>query len=89
MSGLRRKSLNGILFHLLVEQGKIDLCAPVNAYLPELKETATAKVSVENLLHHRYGLCIREYSHGKPGIRLLSFLQPLLEEAICPGMHPS
>jgi CubicO group peptidase (beta-lactamase class C family) len=71
------KSLNGILFHQLEEEGKIDLSATVSAYLPELKETAWSKVSVENVLHHRSGLDISEYRLGTPGHPMTLFYATL------------
>jgi CubicO group peptidase (beta-lactamase class C family) len=43
------------------------LSAPVSTYLPELKATAWADVTVADVLHQRSGLDIREYSLGEPG----------------------
>jgi CubicO group peptidase (beta-lactamase class C family) len=61
------KTLNGILIHQLEEEDRLNLSAPVSAYLPELKETAWAKITVADVLHQRSGLDIREGSLGEQG----------------------
>lgn len=61
------KTIVGLLAHQMVEEGLLDLPAPVSTYLPELKETAWSKVPVEAVLHHRSGLDVGEGNLGKPG----------------------
>ncbi len=61
------KSLNGLMAHLLVEEGLLDLTKPVASYLPELTDTAWADIPVSEVLHQRSGLDIREISLGEPG----------------------
>lgn len=50
------KSLTGLLVAMLVEEGKLDLNAPVTQYATEFKGTAWDKVSVLNLVNHASGL---------------------------------
>ncbi len=50
------KTLTGLLVAMLVEEGKLDLNAPVTQYATELKGTSWDKVTVLNLVNHTSGL---------------------------------
>ncbi len=50
------KGLTAICAHRLVEQGKLDLDAPVASYWPEFARTGKDKLPVRYLLSHRAGL---------------------------------
>jgi CubicO group peptidase (beta-lactamase class C family) len=50
------KGITAILAHGLVEQGKLDLDAPVARYWPEFAEAGKDKIPVNYLLSHRAGL---------------------------------
>lgn len=50
------KSITGLLVAMLVEEGKLDLNAPVTKYATELKGTAWDNVSILNLANHTAGL---------------------------------
>jgi CubicO group peptidase (beta-lactamase class C family) len=50
------KGLTAICAHRLVEQGKLDLDAPVAKYWPEFAQAGKSKLPVRYLLSHRAGL---------------------------------
>jgi CubicO group peptidase (beta-lactamase class C family) len=50
------KGITAIAAHQLVDQGKLDLDAPVATYWPEFAAGGKAKVPVHHLLSHRAGL---------------------------------
>ncbi len=50
------KSITGLVVAMLVEEGKLDLDAPVTQYATELKGTAWDSVTVLNLANHTAGL---------------------------------
>ena len=56
------KGMTALIAHRLVEQGKIDLDAPVAEYWPEFAAAGKQDVPVSWLLCHRVGLpAVREY----------------------------
>ena len=50
------KGITAMLAHRLVDQGKLDLNAPVASYWPEFAAAGKAKIPVNYLLSHRAGL---------------------------------
>ncbi|WP_413113786.1 serine hydrolase domain-containing protein [Thaumasiovibrio sp. DFM-14] len=50
------KTLTGLVFAMLVEEGKVDVNASVTQYVPALKGTAWDEPTVLNLLNHTAGL---------------------------------
>ena len=54
------KTITGLLIHQLVEEGKIDLRAPVSTYLDFTKDTPIGAIKVEDVLHMRSGLDFEE-----------------------------
>jgi CubicO group peptidase (beta-lactamase class C family) len=50
------KGLTAICAHRLVDQGKLDLDAPVAKYWPEFAQAGKAEIPVSFLLSHRAGL---------------------------------
>jgi CubicO group peptidase (beta-lactamase class C family) len=63
--GSQSKSFTALLIAQLSEQGKLDLKAPVQAYLPDLKvadEQASTRITINHLLHHTSGLSESGYS---------------------------
>jgi CubicO group peptidase (beta-lactamase class C family) len=50
------KGITAILAHRLVEQGKLDLDAPVARYWPEFAQAGKERIPVNYLLSHRAGL---------------------------------
>jgi CubicO group peptidase (beta-lactamase class C family) len=57
--GSQSKSVTALAVAQLVEQGKLDVNAPVQRYLPWFRvadEAASRKITVANLLHHTSGL---------------------------------
>lgn len=63
--GSQSKSFTAVAIAQLDEQGKLDLKAPVQAYLPDFKvadEQASARITVNHLLHHTSGLSESGYS---------------------------
>lgn len=50
------KGVTAILAHRLVEEGRIDLDAPVTRYWPEFGQAGKEKIPVRDLLSHRCGL---------------------------------
>ncbi|MCI0439267.1 MAG: beta-lactamase family protein [Chloroflexi bacterium] len=50
------KGMTAICAHRLVEQGKLDLDAPVASYWPEFTQAGKEKIPVRYLLNHRAGL---------------------------------
>ncbi len=50
------KGITAILAHRLVDQGKLDLDAPVARYWPEFAQVGKEKIPVNYLLSHRAGL---------------------------------
>ena len=67
------KTFAGLLAHQIVEEGLLDLKAPVSDYLLELKGTNWDAVPVEAALHHRSGLDIGEGNVGKQGHPITHF----------------
>jgi CubicO group peptidase (beta-lactamase class C family) len=58
------KTMTGTIMMRLAEQGKLDLDAPVRAYLPDFKvkdEQVSAQVTVRNLLTHMSGWVCRGF----------------------------
>lgn len=63
--GSQSKSFTALVIAQLAEQGKLDLKAPVQTYLPDFKvadEEASARITVNHLLHHTSGLSESGYS---------------------------
>lgn len=63
--GSQSKSFTALLIAQLSEQGKLDLKAPVQTYLPDFRvadEQASARITVNHLLHHTSGLSESGYS---------------------------
>lgn len=56
------KTLLGTAVQLLREADKIDLDAPASSYVPELRATATARITVRHLLTHTAGLDYEGYN---------------------------
>ena len=54
------KTLTGLLIYQLVEEGRIDLHAPVSTYLDFTKGTPIGAIKVEDVLHMRSGLDFEE-----------------------------
>ncbi len=54
------KTITGLLTHLLVEEGLIDLQKPASYYLSYLKDAPAGKIKVADYLHHRAGLDYEE-----------------------------
>lgn len=54
------KTITGLLIHQLVEEGKIDLQAPVSTYLDFTKDTPIGAIKVEDVLHMRSGIDYEE-----------------------------
>jgi CubicO group peptidase (beta-lactamase class C family) len=57
--GSQSKSFTALAIAQLAEQGKLDLNAPVQTYIPWFRvadETASARITVNHLLHHTSGL---------------------------------
>ena len=50
------KSFTAVLILQLVEQGKLDLHAPIKSYLPNYAGEGASKVSIHNLLNHTSGI---------------------------------
>lgn len=50
------KTFTAVLILQLVEQGKLDLRAPIRAYLPDYAGEGADKVSIHNLLNHTSGI---------------------------------
>src|SRR5260370_39775331 len=50
------KGITSICAHRLVDQGKLDLDAPVSKYWPEFAQAGKDKIPVNFLLSHRAGL---------------------------------
>jgi CubicO group peptidase (beta-lactamase class C family) len=50
------KGLTAICAHRLVDQGRLDLDAPVASYWPEFAQAGKDKIPVRHLLNHRAGL---------------------------------
>ena len=50
------KAFTAVLILQLVEQGKLDLRAPIRAYLPDYAGEGADKVSIHNLLNHTSGI---------------------------------
>lgn len=63
--GSQSKSFTALAIAQLYEQGRLDLKASVQAYLPDFKvadEEASARITVNHLLHHTSGLSESGYS---------------------------
>jgi CubicO group peptidase (beta-lactamase class C family) len=59
MIGSQSKSFTALAIAQLAEQGKLDLAAPVQTYIPWFRvadETASARITINHLLHHTSGL---------------------------------
>ncbi|PWB28201.1 serine hydrolase domain-containing protein [Flavobacterium sp. HTF] len=50
------RQITAVLILQQVEQGKIDLQAPIKKYLPDLKHTWTDTITVHQLLNHTHGI---------------------------------
>src|SRR6266851_7241919 len=50
------KGLTAICAHRLIDQGRIELDAPVASYWPEFAQKGKAQIPVRQLLNHRAGL---------------------------------
>ena len=50
------KAFTAVLILQLVEQGRLDLRAPIRAYLPDYSGEGADKVSIHNLLNHTSGI---------------------------------
>ncbi len=63
--GSQSKSFTALAIAQLAEQGKLDLAAPVQTYLPWFRVAdadASARITVDHLLHHTSGLSGAGYS---------------------------
>lgn len=63
--GSQSKSFTALVIAQLAEQGKIDLYAPVQKYIPWFRvadEAASARITVNHFLHHTSGLSDSGYS---------------------------
>ena len=57
--GSQSKSFTALAIAQLAEQGKLDLAAPVQTYIPWFRvadETASSQITLDHLLHHTSGL---------------------------------
>lgn len=54
------KTITGLLIHQLVNEGLVDLKAPVSKYLEFTKGSPIGDIKVEDVLHHRSGLDYEE-----------------------------
>ena len=58
------KILVGTLAHIISEEGKLDLDAPISKYVPELANSKWASIKVADILHQRSGLDVSESRLG-------------------------
>jgi CubicO group peptidase (beta-lactamase class C family) len=76
--GSQSKSFTAMAIAQLAEQGKLNLMAPIQSYIPWFKvnnQEASAKITVNDLLHHTSGLSDAGYGVVLP-------LHTTLEEAV-------
>lgn len=67
--GSQSKSFTGFIIAQLAEQGRIDLNAPVQTYIPWFRvadEKASSKITINHLLHHTSGLSDSGFSRILP-----------------------
>jgi len=50
------KAITGFLMHLLAEEGRVDLMAPVTRYAPEFGRQGKEKITLHQVLSHRGGI---------------------------------
>ena len=71
--GSQSKSITALAIAQLAEQGKVDLNAPVRAYIPWFTvadASASEKITVSNLLHQTSGLQRVQVAQHRPGLNL-------------------
>jgi CubicO group peptidase (beta-lactamase class C family) len=80
--GSTTKTFTGTAVMRLVDQGKLDLNAPVRTYLPELKladESVAARVTVRQLLNHSAGWLGDDYAdYGRGADALARYVAGML-----------
>jgi len=78
------KSLVSSAFGLLVEQGLVDLAASPAQYIPELKNSGFARVSIQQVLDHATAIDFKE-DYTDPAADFLRYYAPALNMAWLPG----
>jgi len=88
------KGIVSIATHLLAQQGRLDLDAPVATYWPEFAANGKAKITVRHLLTHRSGvvgidrvLSVEEFCAWDPFVEALAAAAPLWEPDTAHGYH--
>lgn len=74
------KSMLGMLAGILTHNGKLDLSAPVTLYVPEMRDTAWNKATVQNVLDMRVGIKFAEDYEATAG--------PIIEYRKSTGWNP-
>ncbi|MBP0017942.1 MAG: beta-lactamase family protein [Cyanobacteria bacterium SBLK] len=72
------KTLSSLLIHMLAEEGKISLDAPVTDYLEELADTGWAQVTVADVLHQKSGMNVEEDNVSNPEHPVAQFYKSAL-----------
>ncbi len=78
------KSLASSVFGLLVESGHVDLAASPADYIPELRESGFARVTVQQLLDHSTAIDFQE-NYTDPASDFARYYAPALGMAYLPG----
>src|ERR1700685_3705509 len=88
------KGITSICAHRLVDQGKLDLAAPVSKYWPEFAQAGKEKIPVNYLLSHRAGLpAVRKqlpmdaYSNWPVMCAAIAAQEPWWEPGTAHGYH--
>lgn len=82
------KSMLALLVGVLVEQGKLDLNASLESYLPELKSSAFAEATLHNLLDMRTGIIFDEDYLATEG-QIIDYRKATNWNPIEPGDSPA
>lgn len=78
------KSLVSAVFGLLEEAGRVDLDASPADYIPELKDSAFARVTIQEVLNHTTALAFKE-NYTDPSSDFARFYGPALGMTYVPG----
>ena len=78
------KSLVSTAFGILVEQHNLDLSASPAEYIPELKDSAFARTSLQDVLNHASALAFKE-NYVDPESEFLQHYAPALGMGFIPG----
>lgn len=88
------KGATSVCAHLLAQQGKLDLDAPVAEYWPEFAAAGKQRLTITHLLSHQAGLPVldrtpsrAEFLAGAPVVEALARQQPLWEPGTAHGYH--